>query len=66
MITTIAIGLMLSFLFFCEALREIRNNRRKANASNALQRALNHGFIESPLTEEKITELRASRWDGGQ
>ena len=64
MINMIALLLVVCFLCFLEALREIRNNQRKANASNALERALDHGFVESPLTAEEIAALHAARWDG--
>lgn len=64
MFTTIAIGLVIGFLFLLEALREIRTAHRQASAANALQRALDHGFTESPLTAEEIAALHAARWDG--
>jgi hypothetical protein len=42
----------------------MRNNRRKANADDALRRALDHGFVEEPLSEEEIAALHAARRDG--
>jgi hypothetical protein len=64
MLTTIAIALIGGFVFLLEALREMRNNRRKANADDALRRALDHGFVEEPLSEEEIAALHAARRDG--
>lgn len=66
MIHTIVIGLIAGGLFLAEALRQIRCANRRASARNRLNAVINHGFTKPSLTEEKITELRASRWDGGQ